>query len=525
MKKQLFYLLLCFLPTVGIGQTAYDAINITAPQLKGTARYMGMGGAFGALGGDPTALKDNPAGLGVYRSSETTLTLNSSIISTQANWNSMVQKEDKNSLELNNFTYVMSIPLWKIKENGLLSSNFSFGFSRVKDFNRSFNATTQPTLHSFTDFLASFATQSADAYSTKEEDLKPSKGYDPYTNSRISWLSLIGYQGYLINPSSDGTKWTSVLDEGVKVRPSTHIVESGGINEYTFGWGGNFNNRLFLGINMNLLEMNYALKEHLHETFLLTKGQGSFDLTSRYNMSGSGVNLKIGAIYLPTDQIRLGASLHTPTFFNISQYTNFDLQVADKKDLYLPERGFSQDIQLSSPLQAQFSVAYLFGMRGLLSAEYGITTYNTMQFKQEGSSKNFAIENNDITNNLQNGHTFKVGTEYKASKNTALRAGYSYATSPHRTSDMAGKSLNLNTAFTNTGYQQQANNQHFTIGFGYREKFWFVDFAYALQREKATYYPYQRLEKTPNGNLKNTATPIQLHTHRHNIVATIGLKL
>ncbi len=36
---------------------------------------MGMGGAFGALGGDLSTLSQNPAGIGVYRSNELGFTL------------------------------------------------------------------------------------------------------------------------------------------------------------------------------------------------------------------------------------------------------------------------------------------------------------------------------------------------------------------------------------------------------------------------------------------------------------------
>jgi hypothetical protein len=41
----------------------------------GTARYVGMGGAMTAIGGDPSAAIDNPAGLGLYRRSEISVTI------------------------------------------------------------------------------------------------------------------------------------------------------------------------------------------------------------------------------------------------------------------------------------------------------------------------------------------------------------------------------------------------------------------------------------------------------------------
>lgn len=51
-------------------QGVVDALKYSQQDIRGTARYMGMAGAFGALGGDITTLSQNPAGIGVYRNSE-----------------------------------------------------------------------------------------------------------------------------------------------------------------------------------------------------------------------------------------------------------------------------------------------------------------------------------------------------------------------------------------------------------------------------------------------------------------------
>lgn len=55
-------------------QSAIDAYNITPTQLRGSARFVAMGGAFTSLGGDLTSMTQNPAGLGIYRSSDIGLT-------------------------------------------------------------------------------------------------------------------------------------------------------------------------------------------------------------------------------------------------------------------------------------------------------------------------------------------------------------------------------------------------------------------------------------------------------------------
>ncbi len=48
-------------------QGVVDALKYSQQDIRGTARYMGMAGAFGALRGDITTLSQNPAGIGGYR--------------------------------------------------------------------------------------------------------------------------------------------------------------------------------------------------------------------------------------------------------------------------------------------------------------------------------------------------------------------------------------------------------------------------------------------------------------------------
>lgn len=53
---------------------ASDFAELSRTHLFGTARAMGMGGAFTSLGADLTSMALNPAGLGMYRSSEFSFT-------------------------------------------------------------------------------------------------------------------------------------------------------------------------------------------------------------------------------------------------------------------------------------------------------------------------------------------------------------------------------------------------------------------------------------------------------------------
>jgi hypothetical protein len=69
--KKITMIALAMFTAVGAGaQTIYDATNIAQKELNGTARFVGMGGAMGALGGDISTIGTNPAGIGIYLGSE-----------------------------------------------------------------------------------------------------------------------------------------------------------------------------------------------------------------------------------------------------------------------------------------------------------------------------------------------------------------------------------------------------------------------------------------------------------------------
>ncbi|MFV0390672.1 MAG: OmpP1/FadL family transporter [Paludibacteraceae bacterium] len=516
MRKSILILSCLLLGITVSAQTEYDALRMAQPGIFGTARYMSMGGAFGALGGDASALKDNPGGLGVYRSGEISATLSGMFQSANADWYGQQEAAISGlNLKFNHFAYIMSVPLWEERTRGLLQSNFSFTYNRVKNFNRTMTAKGR-TDASFTDFLAGFT---AGLY---ESDLKyVEDSYDPYNNVNIPWLSVLAYDGYLIdNVPTNSTSWQSSI--GGMANSTSLVFESGGISEYSFGWGGNFNNNLFIGANLNFSDLSYSLSSLLKERF---DDGSSFGLNSELRQSGVGVNLKLGAIYLPTNNLRLGFSFHTPTYYSISEwvnYTNLDFNhVGYGKQGYasIPSEGARQNFNLRTPLQTQVSAAYLFGRKGLISLEYNFVNYTGMKFSDEnGSREAFRYENDGMKDVLRNGHIMKVGGEFKPSPNWALRAGYALTTSPSNPAYTGGKALRLNTVNTNTEYfEQNGITNYISAGAGYREASWFIDLSYQLRILPEDFYPYQFNRNDLQGAFVKTNTS--------NIALTVGFKM
>ena len=78
MRVYRYIFVLCLLSFVFSQAKAQDDARLCEQTLTGTARYMGFGGAMTAIGGDPSAVRVNPAGLGLYRRMEVLVTMGGS---------------------------------------------------------------------------------------------------------------------------------------------------------------------------------------------------------------------------------------------------------------------------------------------------------------------------------------------------------------------------------------------------------------------------------------------------------------
>ena len=82
------------------GQNAYDAERLLGNDLNGTARFVGMGGAMGALGGDISVMGTNPAGIGIFRSNDVSVSLGFNNTGTKSMFNGTAQVQPRLSVLL-----------------------------------------------------------------------------------------------------------------------------------------------------------------------------------------------------------------------------------------------------------------------------------------------------------------------------------------------------------------------------------------------------------------------------------------
>ena len=87
-------------------QEIQDALRYSQDNLNGTARFNAMAGAFGALGGDLSAITINPAGSSIFNNNQIGFSLNNNNLRNKSNYFGTQNRERENSLDLNQLSGV-----------------------------------------------------------------------------------------------------------------------------------------------------------------------------------------------------------------------------------------------------------------------------------------------------------------------------------------------------------------------------------------------------------------------------------
>lgn len=475
--------LLIFSAFSASSQTDLDAFRYSQSGINGTARYTGMAGAFGALGGDFSCLANNPAGIGIYRKSEISFTPSIYVGSTDANFLGKSNLEKKFNFNFGNAGMVYTAKLTNNEESpGWKSINFGFGYNRISNFhNRSFYENTNPS-NSMTDYFAE------NAQGLSYENLDP-------------FFEYLAYYNYLINPDSANHYSPAVPDGNILQR--RNFESRGSVGEVDITLGGNYSNKLYLGGSIGFSSLRYVEESTYEEVdqqkIIDTLSQFSFD--QYLKTKGSGVNFKFGLIYKPIDWVRIGVAVHSPTWYTMRDEYNsvmkarFDGGYSDSKES--PAGSF--DYNLTTPFKAIGSLAFIIDKYGLLSADYEITDYS--QARLDASGVSFTDENNNIRNKYTTASTVRIGTEWRIG-NLSLRGGTAFTTSP------------MNAQYTSNGADYKKTS--YSGGFGIRDNDLFIDFGYIYSQSNEYYKPY---------TLSNESVPgVHSTTRTNNFTVTFGVK-
>ena len=482
MKRNLLFIIALFLCALSYSQGELDAYRYSSNDLSGTARGQAMAGAFGALGGDMTGVAINPAGLGVYRSSE--LVANISLASPLTGGNT--HRESSTKFSVDNLSYIKYYPYIS---GGMLSLNFAFNYNRTKDFKRIYSTSKASMSTSMTDFMADNLNLLGISHNEIENN--------PYKSNE--WLGELGWRGFLLNPAADD-KYVSVLKENDKVSPSLRVSEKGMIESYDFSIGSSIQDRFFWGATISITDLSYVMTSVYDEKFL-GEQKGGFGLTNYLETQGSGFQLKTGIIVKPVDALRIGLAYHSPVWYTMTDYfhatvypretyTDFEETVLAKPSS-TPDDAYAS-YYLRTPGAVTLSLAGVLGAKAVVSMDYELKNYASMSMKDKD---NYSFEDNKlIKSHFKNTSTLRVGMEYRFTPQFSGRLGYAWAQSPYKKS-LSETGENIKTVGTIADYMLSNCTSYYTGGIGYRfTPQLYLDFAMVFRTQNDDIYLFNPKE-------------------------------
>lgn len=506
------------------GQGEMDAYKYSQRDLSGTARYLGMGGAFGALGGDISAMSTNPAGLGIYRSSEVVATLSLSQIKAKSASLGGEIKNDKTKFYFDNIAYVGYFPT--ANESGIMGWNVGFSYNRVKNFARNYQTYNQPG-SSLSDYIA------ATSYGIEASTIRPGQNYNPYLRSGEPWLPILGLNagitGYFEdNPqmyySPFGLDANGQLHPAVPQSADLQVSERGAIDQYDFAVAANISNLVFVGATFVVTDLNYQVNAFYEESF---GAVGGFDLANHLKTEGTGYGANLGIIVRPTDYLRFGVAYNTPTWYKMTDYfwadatsvnNNYsDPRLSDKT----PAGEYSY--RFRSPDRWIFSAAAILGRSGLLSVDYEISNFGSMHLSDDETGMSFS-DNDYIRDDFGVSRTLRVGAEVKVTPQFAVRAGGSWSTTPMKKQFRDGE-RDVITRGTIPNYTlDNGTTSYYTVGLGYRfTPNFYADLACVFKNYKENVYAFSSATNPVEQNVA-PPVPVALKNNTVKVALTLGYK-
>lgn len=489
MKKTIAAMALGLMALAAGAQTMSDALLFSTNNYYGTARTIGLGNAVTAVGGDLGTIGINPAGSAVASYSQFAFTTGLDMASVNAAYSnsgytqldapnatysvfgdfSLPENTRKTRLTMPNIGVVQRYETGNIR--GIRAVTWGVVSNSTNYFT---NHAVASGRNGVTSMLSAFAAQAqynADGYGARlNPNVYEQSMYDPYNNPYktvggkdyyYNWNVLAGYDAYMFgDDDGDGMYSAATQDESLGTDVSNFpvagvldqtsaLLEYGNKHDLIMNVGLDINDRLYLGFNIGIPSMKYVSQEYFRETaensVLFPTAFQTASYRSEYRADATGLYAKIGFIGLPTDNLRVGASIQTPASMTIdeswtvSAATLINGHNASASDV--PTGAFSYCLR--TPYIVDAGIAYTIASRALLSVDYEMIDYSVMKFGEvyydyyddpvSDYSTDAYVEVNTL-NRLFCGpsHALRAGVEFRVTPMFSLRGGYNYVTNPRR---------------------------------------------------------------------------------------------
>ncbi|MCB9082101.1 MAG: hypothetical protein H6555_10360 [Lewinellaceae bacterium] len=471
-------------------QNISDVLRYSVWEYGGTARFVATGSSMSALGADLSVSSTNPAGIGLFRRSEYSLTPALLITNAQSRLlndpNRPLEKADRGVFNVHNFGMVFTSqplsPKWK-------QMNFGITINHLANLNRDFR----------------FVGQSAGSLTQRfQEVANGGAGLNDYETGLASDAGAL----YDIDENGIFDIDYELTPEAALQREQTATAQ-GSMSELAFSFGANYDEKVIFGVTIGVPFVNYVTSKTYAETDPgAAPGNVPYFTDLRYEedltTTGGGVNAKVGVIIRPQQAIRVGLAVHTPTNITLTDdyttrliYNYFENE--DETGSFLGnsgDRSGSFEYKLRTPWRYFGSLGLIFGKRGFLTGEVEYVDFRQANFNFQGFTADEADANQEIKDLLQSTVNIRLGAEVVAREKFRFRAGLGINPSP---------------------FQGDENLRYvYSAGAGIRGQSAYVDLAYRRSSEDEFYYPYSTTD-APLQEVQNTF-------RRQGLVLTVGMK-
>lgn len=439
MKKIGIISILCLSFQVNFSQelTINDGLRYAMDDITGTARFSGMSGAFGSLGGDLSAINVNPAGSLFFNNNFASFTGGSFNNNLKSNYFGTGVRDNFSTLDINQ---VGAVFIFKDPNPDNKWSKFSLGinYERTNDFDRNLGISGINPNNSISQYFVNQAniTGSVSDFTFEQGNM--------------------GFETYITNFDEDTNSFISNVPSG-SYRQSLNFAARGFNGKFTANFASVYDDKLFLGMNLNVHFSDYVRTTSLVETNSNVPNEApqptvrNIRFDNQLSAYGRGFSFNLGAIYKFTEAFRMGVAYESPTWNRINEelvqdlYTtgNLNVPAGDANRYYGSPIFIFPTYTLQTPGKVTGSMSYIFKNSGLLSIDVSNRNYANMEFRPRNEGV-FNGLNNAVDNELGNALSVRVGGEIKI-KQASLRGGYRFEQSPYRNgniiSDLTGFSL------------------------------------------------------------------------------------
>lgn len=509
MKKYILVLAI-FASINGFSQDIYQVAELSTTDLDGTSRYIGMGGAMGALGGDVSTMASSPAAIGLYRRGDVAGTLS---FVTQPGGKKFDGK-GKTHLSFDQLGFVYASP---IGEEGLQYINFGINYHKNRNFNQLIES--------------SFSDLSSHYYASQTMQLSDLSSYwgGPDVATPLTYMA---YDAYLLaDKDLDYASYGASANYYNKARWGSNQA-------FDFNISANISDQIYLGLTASAYNVTQKYRKAYGEELITSElnPDGYYILANENKLRGTGYDAKFGIIVRPVREsnFKVGLTLSTPTYYDLTYTNDSYLFTADNSwGEYDEYYNCDYDYKIRTPWKLNVSLGNTFFNRLAVGAEYEFADYSTCSVSygdefDDWSSKDKAL-NRQASKYLKSTHTLKVGAELMINPHLFVRGGYNYVNSAFDKDAYLNQFINSASvdAATSTDYLNLSAINRFTAGVGIKFGSFYADAAWQFQNQHGDFYAFSVASKEPFDYVpssRNMCPSKRVKLNKSQVALTLGYR-